>query len=106
MNFNHLVREWAYRVNNGMPDPKNRNHLELLEDVLRHYKYSENFISSYIDSLENITEANLAGRTTNYKQPTGAFYKYVEMNPKNDQPFKADKNTVLLDVNTQAKSIN
>ena len=105
MNFNQLVKEWAYRVNDGMPDPKKRSHLELLEDVLRHYKYSENFISSYIDSLENITEANLAGRTTNYKQPTGAFYKYVEMNPKNDQPFKADKNAVLLDVNTQAKSI-
>ena len=113
MNINYLLKDWAYRVNDGMPDPKNRNHLELLKATLRNYKYSEEFISEYIDSIENvpvfeknISEASLAGRTTNYKQPTGAFYKYVEMNPKNDQPFKADKNSKLLDVNTQAKSID
>ena len=40
MDINTMVGEWAYRVNNGMPDPKNRNHLELLEAVLRDYKYS------------------------------------------------------------------
>jgi len=111
VNINYLLKDWAWRVNDGMPDPKNRNHLELLEATLRAHKYDGDFISAYIDSIENvplfeknISEANLAGRTTNYKQPTGAFYKYVEMNPKNDQPFKADKNSKLLDVNTQAES--
>ena len=108
MNINHLLKDWAWRVNDGMPDPKNRNHLQLLEDVLRGYKYPEKFISAYIDSIENVPvfEASLAGRTTNYKQPTGAFYKYVEMNPKNGDQFKADKNSTLLDINTQAKSID
>ena len=113
MNINYLIKDWAWRVNDGMPDPKDRNHLELLEDVLRNYKYSEEFISEYIDSIKNvpvfeknISEASLAGRTTNYKQPTGAFYKYVEMNPKNGDPFKAEKNSTLLDFNTQAKSID
>ena len=106
MNFNQLVKDWAWRTNDGMPDPKNRNHLQLLEAVLRAHKYSEKFILSYIDSIENLSEASLAGRTTNYKQPTGAFYKYVEMNPKNDQPYKADKDATLLDANTQAKSIS
>jgi len=53
MNINHLITDWAYRVNNGMPDPKNRNHLELLEAVLRDYKYSDDFISAYIDSIKN-----------------------------------------------------
>jgi len=103
MNFNQLLRDWAWRTNDGLPDPKNRNHLQLLEDVLRAHKYSEEFITSYIES---IAEANLAGRTTNYKQPTGSFYKYVEMNPKRDQEFKAEKNSVLLDINTQSKSID
>ena len=102
MNFNQLIKDWAWRTNDGMPDPKNRNHLQLLEAVLRGHKYSEKFISAYIDSIQNLSEASLAGRTTNYKQPTGAFYKYVEMNPKNDQPYKADKDTTLLDANTQA----
>tara|TARA_R100000315_G_scaffold58702_1_gene33978 strand:- start:1479 stop:2960 length:1482 start_codon:yes stop_codon:yes gene_type:complete len=51
VNINYLVKEWAWRVNNGMPDPKNRNHLELLESVLRDNKYSEEFISAYINSI-------------------------------------------------------
>jgi hypothetical protein len=46
-----LVREWAYKVNNGMPDPANRNHLEVLADVFRSMKYSEQFISEYINQL-------------------------------------------------------
>ena len=52
MRFNHLVKEWAWRVNNGMPDPKKRTHLQILEDVLRGYKYSEEFIQEYILQIE------------------------------------------------------
>ena len=107
------IIDWAYKVNDGCPDPQSRNHLQILEGVLRQYGCTEEFISEYIDSIQNvpvfektISEASLAGRTTNYKQPTGAFYKYVEMNPKNDQPFKAEKKSKLLDINTQAKSID
>ena len=44
MNVNYLVKDWAWRVNDGMPDPKNRNHLELLEATLRAHKYSDEFI--------------------------------------------------------------
>lgn len=49
--IDRLVREWAYKVNNGMPDPANRNHLEVLADVFRSMKYSEQFISEYINQL-------------------------------------------------------
>ena len=100
MNINTLIKDWAYRVNDGCPDPKNRNHVELLEATLRDYKYSESFISEYI---QNILEASLAGKTTNYKQPTGAFYKYVEMSPNKNQDYKTEKAAKLFDVNTLAK---
>ena len=53
MNINHLLKDWAWRVNDGMPDPKNRNHLELLEATLRAHKYNDEFISAYIDSIKN-----------------------------------------------------
>ena len=46
-----LVREWAYRVNNGMPDPMNRTHIEVLAEVFRSFNYSETFISEYISQL-------------------------------------------------------
>ena len=52
MDINYLITDWAYRVNNGMPDPKDRNHLELLEDVLRDNKYSDEFIDKYISQIK------------------------------------------------------
>jgi len=51
MNTDYLIQDWAYKVNNGMPDPKNRNHIELLEATLRDHKYSEEFITAYIRSI-------------------------------------------------------
>jgi len=56
MRFNYLVKEWAWRVNNGMPDPKKRTHLQILEDVLRDYKYSEEFIQEYILQIEAVCQ--------------------------------------------------
>ena len=52
MNINYLLNDWAWRVNDGMPDPKNRNHLDLLEAALRDHKYSEEFIEAYISEIE------------------------------------------------------
>ena len=46
-----LVREWAYKVNNGMPDPMDRTHTEVLAEVFRSFNYSEAFISEYICQL-------------------------------------------------------
>ena len=54
MNFSRLVSEWAWRVNDGLPDPKNRTHVEFLRDVLRESGYGEDFIMSY---TQNLTEA-------------------------------------------------
>jgi hypothetical protein len=51
--INQLVKDWAWQVNDGMPDPKDRTHLEVLEEVLRAHKYSEEFIYEYISQLKN-----------------------------------------------------
>jgi len=59
-----LVREWAYRVNNGMPDPKNRNHIEILEAVFRSMNYSETFISEYISELKEQQEFKARSKET------------------------------------------
>lgn len=49
--LDNLIRDWAWRVNNGMPDPKDRDHLGILEDTLRHLRYSEDFILEYMREL-------------------------------------------------------
>ena len=55
MNFmiNQLVKDWAWQVNDGMPDPKDRTHLEVLEAVLKQNKYSEEFIQELIHQIKN-----------------------------------------------------
>jgi len=50
--INQLVKDWAWQVNDGMPDPKDRTHLEVLEQVLKDHKYSEEFVHQYISEIE------------------------------------------------------
>ena len=42
------LTDWAYKVNDGCPDPHNRTHIQILESVLRQYGCDEDFISEYI----------------------------------------------------------
>lgn len=56
MNFNRLVSEWAWRVNDGMPDPKNRTHVELLRQVLIESGYSEDFVLEYTQNLLEVDD--------------------------------------------------
>ncbi|MAG27038.1 hypothetical protein CMI47_15980 [Candidatus Pacearchaeota archaeon] len=69
--IDNLVREWSWRVNDGMPDPKKRSHVRVLEAVLRQYKYSEQFIYEYINQLTEDKEfkarSKESGRTVVYK---------------------------------------
>ena len=51
MNFNRLVSEWAWRVNDGMPDPQNRTHVELLRQVLIESGYEEDWVLEYTQNL-------------------------------------------------------
>lgn len=46
----------------------------------------------------HIYEATLSGSTVNYQQPTGAFYKYVQMAKDPSMDFEADKDSILLDL--------
>ena len=68
MNFSRLVNEWAWRVNDGMPDPLNRTHVEFLRDVLRESGYAEDFIMSY---TQNLTEAGEDDKIVKYKDKDG-----------------------------------
>ena len=54
------LADWAYRVNDGCPDPHNRTHIQVLENVLRQYGCTEQFISEYVTRVYNpqLTEAD------------------------------------------------
>ena len=42
------ITDWAYKVNDGCPDPQNRTHIQILENVLRQYGCTEDFLSEYM----------------------------------------------------------
>ena len=80
-----FIRKVAYKFPKGYPDMDSPEDIKVLFEIVD----------------QTLPEANLAGRTTNYAKPTGAFYKYVELNKDSDSmDYETDKDTVLLDPKT------
>jgi len=50
------LTDWAYKVNDGCPDPQNRTHIQVLEAVLRQHGCSEEFISEYLPRVQKLHE--------------------------------------------------
>ena len=86
--FDKFFTKFSYKFDKGYPDMDNPNDVTLLESL----------ISSTIGEKFVIKEANLAGRTTNYSQPTGAFYKYVELNDSSDtMEYETERDAPIFD---------
>ena len=103
MRFNYLVKEWAWRVNNGMPDPKKRTHLQILEDVLRDYKYSEEFIQEYILQIEAVCQQGQNPGRDGCVAADGSKGggKKVEKEPKKDKEKSEKESSVSSKKNTE-----
>ena len=68
-----FLKLYSYKFPKGYPDINDEQDILLLENILK--ELNVNF---------SLKEASLGGRTTNFSQPTGAFYKYVELNDSSD----------------------
>ena len=51
--LNEIVKEWAYRVHDGKPNPKNNNHIHVLSNLLYELKWP---FDSIQELLHNLTE--------------------------------------------------
>jgi len=95
MNINSLVSEWAWRVNDGMPDPNNRNHIELLEEVLVANKYDREFIDQFIHQIAPLNEAAIKNsevtKAIKAKGKNADFNKFLRNLPGGD-PARQMKN--------------
>ena len=49
--INKILTEWSYRVHNGMPNPKNPEHLVHLRESLEHLKIDEEVIDIMMNKL-------------------------------------------------------
>ena len=50
-NLNEILKEWAYRVDNGQPNPKNSAHLYHLSEILIEYKWPFEVIEELLQNL-------------------------------------------------------
>ena len=49
--LNKIVKEWAYRVNDGKPNPKNSTHLYHLSEILIENKWTFEVIDELLQNL-------------------------------------------------------
>jgi len=83
-----FFKKYAYKFDKGYPDIGNEKDVLLLESLL----------SEVLGEKILIKEANLSGSTTNYSKPTGAFYKYVELNDNSDSiNYETEKDAPIFD---------
>jgi hypothetical protein len=73
MDFNKIVKEWAYRVDNGQPNSKNSTHLYHLSEILIENKWPFEVID---ELLQNLTEQDserekLMKKVIKYKNKDG-----------------------------------
>jgi len=53
------LTDWAYKVNDGCPDPQNRTHIQVLEAVLRQHGCTDEFISEYTSGVRKVYEDDI-----------------------------------------------
>lgn len=60
MLIDKLVKDWAWRVNDGCPDPSKKDHLEFLEETLRANGMTEKFIKQFMHEIDFKDKADFA----------------------------------------------
>jgi hypothetical protein len=81
--INEIVSDWAYRVNDGMPNPKNPIHVKELENVLSEMGLGH-IKSELLKSLNEAEEGGFTNPALNkkvrYKNDKGdylSFFNYL-----------------------------
>ena len=66
-----ILVEWAYRVHDGMPNPKNAQHIHELRESMEELNLPNNVIYQVIQNLINEEENPILKKTIKYKTDDG-----------------------------------
>ena len=66
-----ILVEWAYRVHDGMPNPKNTEHIQQLRESMEELNLPNNVIYQVIQNLINEKENPILKKTIKYKTDDG-----------------------------------
>ena len=67
----NILVEWAYRVHDGMPNPKNAQHIQELRESMEELNLPNNVIYQVIQNLINEEENPILKKTIKYKTDDG-----------------------------------
>ena len=84
--LNVILKEWAYRVQDGKPNPKNHAHLYHLSEILIEYKWPLSVIDEFLQNLNELEFTNQAA--------FDAYNKKHKMR-KSTKVTKGDKETTV-----------
>ena len=110
-NLNEILKEWAYRVDDGQPNPNNSAHLYHLSEILIENKWPFEVID---ELLENLNEVDIVQK----KQSDGSYgssytvknhnpdrgQKLVKKNASKDDIEKVDKGEEPKDKKSKLKT--
>ena len=80
-----ILVEWAYRVDNGMPNPKNPLHLVHLEETLNELKLPRKVSEKLLQNLRQIKEIDIVKN-----KESGNVYDVQNHNPDTQDLVKKD----------------
>ena len=80
--LNVIVKEWAYRVHDGKPDPNNSAHIYHLSEILIEYKWPFEVID---EILQNLNEVDIVKN-----KKSGNVYSVQNHNPDTQDLVKKD----------------
>ena len=95
VNFDKIIREWSYRINDGTPDLEEPYKIQKLREALRSLGYPNKFITGL---LQNLKEAACKpGQNperdgcTAQSGKTGSGTKEEPEKPEKEEPEKVEK---------------
>tara|TARA_Y100000593_G_scaffold80168_1_gene149544 strand:- start:3053 stop:4921 length:1869 start_codon:yes stop_codon:yes gene_type:complete len=97
--INDILTEWAYRVHDGMPNPKNPLHLVQLEETLTKLRLPRKVTKKLLQNLreDRIYKSEWPGG----KPPKGAK---VKVGPRGGKYYDGDKDTLKPDTSGKLKT--
>jgi len=93
-----ILTEWAYRVHDGMPNPKNPLHMVKLEESLNELKLPRKVIKKVLEKVRKYVDNPMNKKLGRVGEPWGS---------KGDDKVKGgDKNSIKAQANTNKEVLN
>ena len=82
IDFNKIVKEWAYRVDDGKPNPSKSAHLYHLSEILIEYKWPLQAIDELLQNLNEVAPTDMVSNPNPKGRVDKVQYQYAKQCPQ------------------------